>query len=221
MYTIALRYSTTIEDLRSLNRLTEDALAVGQELILPSCEPVSPEDPYVCDNIPLEIFIKSGSPDVRCEQVEISDIDKHPFMNAGIEVAVEVWGRVEEGVEVCFPGDGSLVFMDTAQSPPGVTRLPLYADGDLMCARFDQSGVIVHVSALTDDESIPLTECLVTTANVLRLRDDAGGQTIRALVPFRVTLSAQARTASWFFVEFMGMGGWISADYVQTEGLCE
>jgi len=56
---------------------------------------------------------------------------------------------------------------------------------------------------------------------VLRLRDEAEGRQVRALIPFRVTLPAKARTASWFIVEFMGLDGWVSAGYAQTEGLCE
>ena len=226
LYIIASQLNTTIEDLRSLNRLTDDLLSVGQELDVPGCapeeiDPETPENPYICDNIPFDIFIKSANRDVRCEVVEISEIDKHPSMNAGIEVAVEVWGRVDEGVEVCFSGGGSLVFMDTNLSPPPVTRLSLYTSGDLTCGRISRSGTVVHVSPLSEDSSIPLTDCVVTTANVLRLRDEAGGQEVMALVPFRVTLPARARTASWFFVDFMGTDGWISAEYVQTEGVCE
>ena len=221
LYTVALQYGTTIEDLRLLNRLTIDLLDVGQELILPGCEPTLPEEPFICNDIPYDIFIKAASTDIRCEVVELSDLDKHPLMNAGINVAVEVWGRTNLGVEICFTGGGSLVFMDTGVSPTVVSRLSLYEAGDQKCARIDRNGTVVHVAALTEDTSIPLTECLLTTANVLRLRDEAGGSIIRALVPFRVTVPARARTASWFFVEFMGLDGWISADYVQTAGICE
>ena len=221
LYTIALQFNTTIEEMRLINRLTDDALSIGQELILPGCESPSPEDPYICDNIPFDIFIKSANTDLRCEVVEISDIDKHPAMNAGIVVAVEVWGRVERDVEVCFAGGGSLVFVDPSISPAQVTRLALYESGELLCGLISRSGTVVHVAPLSDDESIPLNNCLVTTANVLRLRDEAGGSTIKALVPFRVTLPAKARTASWFFVDFLEMDGWISAGYVQTEGICE
>ena len=221
LYTIALQYGTTIETLRELNRLDGDLLSVGQELILPGCEAPLPEDPFICDNIPFDIFIRTDSADIRCEVVEISELDKHPLMNAGINVAVEIWGRADTGVEVCISGGGSLVFMDTEFAPPAVTRLPLYAEGDLLCARINKAGTIVHVAALTDEASIPLTDCLITTANVLRLRDEADGAVVQAIVPFRVTLPARARTASWFFVEFMGMDGWISADYVQTAGICE
>lgn len=220
LYTIALKFTTTIEEIRSLNRVPDDELSIGQELILPNCD--SPlDDPYICTDIPSDIIIEAPTRDIRCEVVNISDIDKHPLMNAGIHLAVEVWGRVNLGVEVCFSGGGSLVFMDTRFSPPGVSRLPLYQSGDLTCARIDRGGTVVHVAPLTDDESIPLTDCLVTTENVLRLREQAGGSLVQALVPFGVTLPANARTASWYFVDFTGMYGWVNADYVQTEGLCD
>ncbi len=215
---IAETLNTTIDDLRLLNRLGDDLLSVGQELEIPGC---GHENPEICDDIPFDIIMKSGDRDVRCEVVEISDIDKHPLMNAGITVAVDVWGRTEAGVEVCIRDGGSLVFMDKSVSPPAVSRLSLYESGDLMCGKFSKNGIVVHVAALNEDSSIPLTDCTVTTANVLRLRDEAGGQQIKALIPFRVTLPAKARTASWFFVEFMGLDGWVSAGYVQTEGLCE
>ena len=56
LYTIALQFETTIEELRLINRLTDDVLSIGQELILPGCESPAPEDPYVCDDIPFDIF---------------------------------------------------------------------------------------------------------------------------------------------------------------------
>ena len=216
---IAANLDTTVEDLQMLNRLSGDVLSVGQSLAVPGCD--SPDQPYICEDIPFDIFITPGDRDVRCEAVEISDIDKHPLMNAGIQVAVDVWGRTGAGVEVCFAGGGSLVFMDTSVSPPAISRLSLYSSGDLMCGRFSSNGTVVHVSPLSEEASIPLSDCTVTTASVLRLRDEADGQQVKALVPFRVTLPAKARTAGWFFVEFMGMDGWISAGYVQSDGVCE
>ncbi len=223
--TIAARLSTTVEELRLLNRLEDDLLSVGQVLEAPGCavavDPFSPESPYICIDIPFEIFVKSSHRDVRCELVASSDIDKHRLLDAGIKVAIDIWGRVQEGAEVCFNGGGSLVFMDTSESPPAVTRLELYDADELQCSSITRAGTVVHVLPLRDDASIPLTDCVVTTANVLRLRDEAGGGVVRALVPFRATLSARARTASWFFVDFLGSDGWISAAFVQTEGACD
>ncbi len=220
LFTVALQFNTTIEAIRELNRLRDEVLSIGQELILPGCESPTPEDPFVCGDIAAEIVVKSPTTDVRCELVDISDIDKHPLMNAGIRAAFEIWGRVNHGVEVCFSGGGSLAFVDTSVSPSGVTRLPLYSSAGDTCGRIERGGTVVHVEALSDDESIALTDCFVTTADVLRLRDEARGSVVKALVPFNVTLSAKARTASWFFVDFMALEGWISANYVQTEGAC-
>ena len=78
LYTIALQFETTIEELRLINRLTDDVLSVGQQLILPGCESPSPEDPNICDNIPFDIFIKSDNSDLRCEVVEISESTNIP-----------------------------------------------------------------------------------------------------------------------------------------------
>lgn len=223
--TIAATLSTTIEALSSLNRLEGDSLSVGQELDVPGCaegiNPFTPELPYICIDGTFEIAVQSAHRDVRCEFGQVGELDKHPLMNAGIKSAIEVWGRVDEGVEICFTGGGSLVFMDTGESPPAVTRLELYDRDDMKCGKIIRAGTVVHVLPLSDDESIPLTDCDVTTSNVLRLRDEAGGEQVRGLVPFRATMKARARTASWFFVEFMGTDGWISAQYVQTEGACE
>ena len=223
---IAEKVNATVDDLRLLNRLTDDLLSVGQALDLPGCapeeiDPEAPAHPYICDDMPDVIIIRSRDRDVRCESVEIDELDKHPLMNAGIEAAADVWGRTEAGVEICFSDGGSLVFMDTSTSPPAVLRLSLYTSGEQICGRITTRGTVVYVSPLQEDASIPLSDCRVTTATVLRLRDEADGQQVRALVPFRVTLPAKARTASWFFVEFMGLDGWISASYVQTEGLCD
>lgn len=220
LYSVAQQFGTTIEEIRALNRLHDDVLSIGQELILPGCESPRPEDPYICEDIPIDIFIKSPTADLRCDVVNISEIDKHPLMNAGIEVAVDIWGRADLGVEVCFSGGGSLVFVDTRDSSAAVTQLRLYSEGDLTCGRLDRSGTVVLVAPLSEAESIPLTECQLTTADVLRLRDEADGVAVKALVPFGVTLPAKARTASWFFVDFMDMDGWISAEHVQAEGNC-
>lgn len=223
---IADALNTRVEDLRLLNRLTDDLLSVGQSLDLPGCPPGdidsdSPGYPYICEELPVGLIVRSRDTDVRCLVVEISDLDEHPLMNAGIEVAVAIWGRTEAGVEACFSGGGSLVFMDTSLSPPTVTHLSLYSSGELGCGLISKSGAIALVSPLDRDASIPMTDCMLTTLSVLRLRDEADGRQVRALIPFRATLPAKARTASWFRVDFMGQDGWISAGHVQTEGVCE
>jgi hypothetical protein len=60
--------------------------------------------------------------------------------------------------------------------------------------------------------TIILNNCQVTTHDILNLRDapSPSGQVIR-LIPYDVTLTAFERTSAWFYVDFLGERGWISA----------
>ena len=221
LYGIALGNNTTVNALRSLNRLTGDSIHVGQVIDLPACHPPAPDDPYICPNVPEGYVARTVSADVRCAPVVIADIDKHPLMNAGVEQAIDIWGEGEAGTEFCFAGEGSLVFDASGESPPQATRLSLYDKDGMQCAVVPAAGRVAHVAPLTDDESIPLTDCQVTTNNVTRLRDAPDGNEVLSLVPFNFALEASARTASWFRVEYLDQSGWIDADLVETAGLCE
>ena len=63
--------------------------------------------------------------------------------------------------------------------------------------------------------------CAVTTTHTLNFRDrpSLAGARI-GLVRQGAKLDAVGRTARWFNVEYQGVSGWISADYVVTEGDC-
>ena len=65
-----------------------------------------------------------------------------------------------------------------------------------------------------------IADCLVTTTHGLNFRAGPGGERIGA-VPDGATLPASARTPAWFKVELNGEPGWISADYVHTQGSCD
>ncbi len=217
LFRIALVYGTTVEALSDLNRLTGDTVQLGQELLVPECEIKLP----ICNGLPDDAIFEPKSIDVGCQVVELSDLDKHPLMNAGVVLAFDVWGRVSDGIKMCFVADGSIVFMDTSVSPPDVTRMTTYRADDKLCVDLDKPGKVVLVAPLTEESSIPLSSCQVTTTNVVRLRETAGGANVISLVPYNIVFAAKARTAGWFNVEYLGMDGWISAEHVSTDGLCE
>ena len=221
LYQIAVRYNTTVNELRGLNRLQTDTLHVGQLIDLPSCHPLSPDDPYLCPGLPDGYIVKTVSRDVRCQVVVIADIDKHPLMNAGVVQALDIWGAVEYGVEFCFSGQGTLVHEDDSVAPPLAKRLSLYSKDGMQCALIPASGKVAHVAPLTDEQSIPLIDCQVTTTNVARLLDAPGGSNVRALAPLNVALPASARTANWFLVDYLDQSGWINAALLQTDGACD
>ena len=94
------------------------------------------------------------------------------------------------------------------------------------CLRTDQLGRERPRFSLCDIgaiESIPVAssvaDCVVTTTHTLNFREQPGG-TRFGTVPEHATVSASARTPGWFQVEYRGASGWISADYVVTEGDC-
>ncbi len=71
-----------------------------------------------------------------------------------------------------------------------------------------------------------LRNCMVTTTDILYFRESPGGVLIiadwipRSWLPENVTLTALARTSDWFKVDYYGVQGWISADYVSPQGAC-
>ena len=70
-------------------------------------------------------------------------------------------------------------------------------------------------------DSPPSTDCAVTTTYALNLRDGPSLAGARiGLVRQGATLATVGRTAGWYDVEYQGVSGWISADYVVTEGDC-
>ena len=105
---------------------------------------------------------------------------------------------------------------------------PLIRAGDpRFCPRTDQLGKARALTGGCDIgaiESIPvsraLSDCAVKTTSGLNFRDAPSGERI-GVVPEYSTLSALARTPRWFQVDYQGELGWISADYVTTQGSCE
>jgi hypothetical protein len=63
--------------------------------------------------------------------------------------------------------------------------------------------------------------CIVTTTHTLNFRDrpSLAGARI-GLVWQGATLAAAGQTAGWFNVEYQGASGWISAEFVLTQGVC-
>lgn len=72
-------------------------------------------------------------------------------------------------------------------------------------------------------QSIPvqqaLADCAVTTTTGLNFRDSPNGERI-GVVLINETLAVKARSPNWFNVEYHGVSGWISADYVHIHGDC-
>ena len=60
---------------------------------------------------------------------------------------------------------------------------------------------------------------MVTLQYALNFRETPGGRIMRVLPAF-VTLTAVQRAPGWILVDWYGQKGWVSADYVETQGVC-
>ena len=94
------------------------------------------------------------------------------------------------------------------------------------CTDSDQLGNRRAITGRCDIGAIELppviqdiSSCLVTTTHGLNFRDAPNGKRI-GTVPQATTLATEERTQGWFQVEHNGATGWISADYVKTDGDC-
>ncbi len=136
---------------------------------------------------------------------------------------------IEDGT--CSPALSGDPMLDALTgSPPFHAPLPgsaaINAADARFCREVDQIGTkrsLVGACDIGAIESIPvivdLSGCNVTTTHGLNFRDGPAGTRI-GLVAESATLAATARTPGWFQVEYNGVTGWISADYVVTEGEC-
>ena len=228
LFQLAQTYNTTVEKFRAINQLTEDALYVGSELIVPDC--YRPSDGldssalgFSCQNLFDNMVVRTTSQVVGCREVNTELIDKHPALASGMIAALDIFGYVESGVEVCFRNIGELVFLDGVNEPPTPQSLPSYNNAvGMTCGEVENVGTLVLVAAVIErDTFVELSSCRVTTTQTLRLRDEVGSSTALGLVPYNVTLDTFSRTANWFNVNFLGRDGWISANYVRTEGVCQ
>ena len=224
LYKVAQRFGTTVEKFRLLNMLKSDTLSVGQELIVPDCYDPFQSDAlgFVCQSLYADTVIRSTSLVVSCRAVDIGFIDKHPALASGMIAAVDLLGYVESGVEVCFRNIGDLVFLDGATEPPTPRQMGSYNNSvGMTCGETDRVGTVVLIATITEQDTyLELSSCQVTTTQSLRLREVFGGTRVHGLVPYNITLPANARTENWFNVTFLGVDGWISASYVRTNGIC-
>ena len=176
---------------------------------------------------------------VQFRRVGANAIGDRSLLAAGFLDAIDVYGWAEQGVGVCFPGSGSLLFLDAAFSPRAQIPLSGYKQDGLTCADIDRPGTLLllvgaplaagrlHSSVAS---ARALNNCMVTTDAILNFRASPGGPRVHFVdrwgdeiagwLPQGVTLTALERTADWFRVDYHGTQGWISAGHVTMHGAC-
>ena len=175
-------------------------------------------------------------------------------VDMGVLDLVDVWGNATQYFEVCFPQAGKVIFLDAATSPRTVVDVSNFKRDGKSCAAMNRAGTMVLVessvqSSATDqaiaqsfidsttdpvDSAISLASCEVTPQHHLNLRDEPWGE-ILTVVPKNTTVTATARTQSWFKVVYSEpdiegsdnednnaepIEGWIAAWLSETDGDC-
>ena len=167
-------------------------------------------------------------------------IGNQVIIDAGPIAAVDVWGYVGLGTQVCFIESGDIVLLDASTLPRSIVGRNVYLAEIWTCAQINRAGTVVLVPGdpvvadvpvvstaslppvVPDDRPmVDLSACVIITTAKLNVRDGPGGNIIAAMtVPRSTSLRSDARTDHWFNVEYDATVGWISADYLTTVGTC-
>ena len=173
--------------------------------------------------------LRSG---IQCKRVGPEGVGIQWVLDLGFIDAIDCWGYVEQGVQVCFPQLGAVVFLDASTSPRHDSdEYSAHISAGKTCVSIIRAGTIVLVekgrlpeaapapAPAPDSSSTALSNCMVTTLYTLNFRDGPGGNIIGG-IGYGWTLTALAKSGDWYQVDNNGETGWISANHVSTHGIC-
>ena len=80
---------------------------------------------------------------VQCQRLDGGGIGVQAIVDGGFIDAVDIWGYVEQGVEVCFPQAGELLFLDARTMPRAVAPLAATVVNGMTCGAIETPGSIV------------------------------------------------------------------------------
>ncbi len=190
--------------------------------------PKAPESRVpTCSALLPEIDVTDLTGTTQCQRIDAAGVGIQSVIDRGIVDAVDVWSYMGAGTRVCFLASGSsFSFLNAATSPRTVSSLPLYIIEGKTCTFIDGPGsIVLHPgaapagAATSNGPAWSLSNCMVTTTDVLNFRAGPGGEVMGG-VPHNATLTALSRTVGWFEVDYHGATGWISAEFVTPNGDC-
>ena len=80
---------------------------------------------------------------VHFRQLDGAGIGIQSIIDAGYLAALDVYGYVEQGVEVCFPQIGRVIFLDARTIPRAITTLPATVRDGMTCVYLNSPGSLV------------------------------------------------------------------------------
>jgi hypothetical protein len=231
---------TIIEGASDICGLDADEMVEGSGTRNISIPP--PPIPATCRDLPPGVATVSATygltSGVQCQLVDGAGIGVQSVVDAGFIAAVNIWAYVEQGVEICFPRLGSLIFLDSAITPRTLSAIDAYRKGHSVCTHLTRPGTVVLMPGEPPAEIRPVVSepaagqpaadqpaasqpasvgCPIHTTGHLRLRSvpSLEGE-ILGYVPRGSNLNAVSRSTFWYQVSYQGLTGWIGRRYVRA-----
>lgn len=151
-------------------------------------------------------------------------------------------------IKVCLQGSGPMFFLDANQSPRQLVQLTATSDGGYTCGSVSTAGTVLLTNsapavsapqpaaaagtpvsgtpvagtpAAPTGPSTTLNACKVTTTKIVRLREESNTTSkILTRLPFNTTWTVTEKTTGWYRIIWKDTQGWVSADFVRTQGSC-
>ena len=141
---------------------------------------------HTCEHLPENIVVyataglRSG---VQCQEIDERGVGIQSVIDQGILLAVDVWGYVDPGAQVCFRGSGSLIFLDAANAPRQASKMASVSSENWTCGTIHRAGSLVLVQSAQDAHSatpavVALTSCQVRALEALNFRNAPAGSII-------------------------------------------
>lgn len=183
---------------------------------------------------------------VQCRPLDGSGIGIQSIIDAGFIAAVDVWGYVEQGVEICFPQLGSITFLDAAMSPRTPATIDSYSRGNSTCTYLTRAGSVILMPgaptgvaqpavsqptvsgpAVVDQPVTTLVSgrvepgCpLVATGHLKHLAAPKSEAEILGYITRGTTMTVVSRVLGWYQVSHGGQTGWVGGKYTAGTGQC-
>ncbi len=198
----------------------------------PTATPTPKPVIHTLNQLPPGIQVNNWVQGAQGRRVGFDAISRADLIAQGIIDAVDLYGYVTPGVEVCFAAHGRLVFLDAAYAPRRLANLPAYQRAGMTCATIDRAGTVVLLrgdppapqeAQPQEDAGHTLDDCELKplSANLNFRRSPPDGPRIDVIwARYSGWLRASEKRAGYFKVRYYGAEGWVSSDYVQTRGDC-
>ncbi len=188
---------------------------------------------HTLKQLPAEIQVNNWLDGAQGRRVGIAEIAQPDIIAQGVLDAVDVFGYVSPGVEVCFSAHGRIVFLDAAYAPRRAFDLSAYQRAGRTCALIDRAGTVVLLRGdsppppqntppanTNPDGGRGLGECEVRPWANLKVRQEPPDGLVLGVTASRDWLRASDKQAGYFRVGIWQVEGWISGAYVATRGDC-